>query len=66
MEAQNTIAIQHAALKALLEDTYGLNIKGFLIDAAEIIESLTDNQQLIEALWECAAILPMMDHSNPK
>jgi len=65
MEAQNPIAIQHAALKALLEDTYGLNLKSFLIDSAEIIEQRSDNQQLIEGMWECALMLPQ-DHLDPK
>ena len=65
MDNQNPIALQHAALKILIEDIYGQNIKSFLIDAAEIVEGLTDHQPLIEGLWECAAILPM-DPNNPK
>ena len=56
MENQNQkpIALQHAELKNLLENIYRSDLKSFLTDLAEVIES--DNQLLIENLWECAAM----------
>ena len=62
---ENQIVVQHAALEALIKDIYGQNLKSFLIDAAEIVEGLTDNQQLIEGMWECALMLPQ-DHLDPE
>ena len=41
MDNQNPIAVQHNALECLIKDIYGQNLKSFLIDASEIIESLT-------------------------
>jgi hypothetical protein len=53
------ISVQHNALQDLIENIYGLDLKSFLIDAAEIIEGRSDNEELIESLWECSLMLPM-------
>ena len=52
------IALQHKALESLIEDTYGLNIKSFLTDVAELVEQRSSNERLIENLWECALMIP--------
>ena len=59
---QNPIAVQHAALKNLLENIYRSDLKAFLGDLAEIAET---DSEVIEGLWECAQMIPN-DPSRPK
>ena len=65
MDNQNPIVLQHKALVGLIKDTYKLNFKNLLSDLAEIVETESDNQKLIEGLWDIASMLPM-DHSDPE
>ena len=65
MDNQNPIVLQHKALVGLIKDTYKLNFKNLLSDLAEIVETESDNQKLIEGMWECALMLPQ-DHLDPE
>ena len=65
MDNQNPIVLQHKAFEGLIKDTYKLNFKNLLSDLAEIVETESDNQKLIEGLWDIASMLPM-DHSDPE
>ena len=65
MDNQNPIVLQHKALVGLIKDTYKLNFKNLLSDLAEIVETESDNQKLIEGMWECALMLPM-DPNRPE
>ena len=58
MDNQNPIVLQHKAFEGLIKDTYKLNFKNLLSDLAEIVETESDNQKLIENLWECALMIP--------
>ena len=65
MEPQNPILAQHEALEKLITEIYKLDLKSFLVDAAEIVGNhSSENSEMVELLWQCASILPMMDHSG--
>ena len=56
MDNQNPIVLQHKAFEGLIKDTYKLNFKNLLSDLAEIVETESDNQKLIEGLWDIASM----------
>lgn len=66
MQTQNPISKQHQALEQLITEIYKLDLKSFLIDAAEIIGNYSkEDSEMVELLWQCASTLPMMDQSDP-
>ena len=46
---------QHEALEKLINEIYGLDLKAFVSDAAEIIGNYSgENSEMVELLWEAS------------
>ena len=46
---------QHEALEKLIKEVYGLDLKAFVSDAAEIVGNYSgENSEMVELLWEAS------------
>ena len=46
---------QHEALEKLIKEVYGLDLKAFVSDAAEIVGNYSgENSVMVELLWEAS------------